>query len=128
MDYEKIILDYLRALENSDYGKLMNIFEEGSIVNSPLYGEVKASDFYLDLFENTNKSNISLLNIFNSINNEGTVAGHFIYEWILKDGTHTKFECVDVFKLTEKNKIKELTIIYDTQNTRNQFEKLWIFK
>ena len=124
MNYEKIILDYLRALENSDYGKLMNIFEEGSIVNSPLYGEVKASDFYLDLFENTNKSNISLLNIFNSINNEGTVAGHFIYEWILKNGIHTEFECVDIFKLNEKKKIKELTIIYDTQNTRNQFEKL----
>ena len=30
--------------------------------------------------------------------------------------------------INEKKKIKELTIIYDTQNTRNQFEKLWIFK
>ncbi len=124
MDYDEVIVDYLGALENSDYDKLMDLFSDEAVVNSPLYGEIKASDFYLDLFESTNKSEISLINIFTSITNNNVAAGHFFYEWILKDETQTSFECVDIFKFTKNNKIKELKIIYDTNNTREQFENI----
>ena len=124
MTYEKVIREYLKALENSDYSRILDIFADEGIVYSPLYGEVKATDFYSDLFESTKSSDISLINVFESLTNENTAAGHFSYEWVLKDGTLTAFECVDIFKFNDDKDVKELKIIYDTSNTRKQFENM----
>ena len=72
----------------------------------------------------TSNSQISLKNIFLSTDSPKTAAAHFVYNWILKDGTPAPFECVDIFRFNEDNKIQELTIIYDTSSTREAFEKV----
>jgi len=124
MQIEKTIKEYLKGLEVGSYEDIIKLFSSDAIVHSPLYGEIKAKKFYQDLFKDTSKSKITLMNIFVSHNKLQTAAGHFHYDWILKDGTQTSFECVDVFRFDEDGKIEELTIMYDTSKIRTSFEDM----
>jgi len=124
MQIEKAIKEYLRGLEIGSADEIIKLFSPDAIVHSPLYGDVKAKKFYQELFKDTSKSKITLMNIFVSQNNPQIAAGHFRYDWILKDGTSTSFECVDIFRFDENGKIKELTIIYDTSKIRTSFEEM----
>lgn len=124
MQIERTIREYLKGLEVGSYENIIKLFSSNAIIHSPLYGEIKAKKFYQDLFKDTSKSKITLMNIFISQNNPKISAGHFNYDWILKDGTPTSFECVDVFQFDNDGKISELTIIYDTSKLRTSFEKM----
>lgn len=124
MNSKEIIKEYLKGLEIGSYENIIKLFTEDATIHSPLYGKINAKAFYQDLFKDTSKSKITLRNIFTNPENKEVVAGHFRYDWILRDGTSTFFECVDVFRLNDKGKIKELTIIYDTAKIRNSFEDL----
>lgn len=117
MDIERAIKLYLEALEEGNYEKIIKLFTGDATIFSPLYGKIKAKDFYRKLFKDTVKSKITLLNVFRG-DNKFVGAGHFYYDWILKGGTSTSFECVDVLRFAGDGKIKQLTIIYDTHKTR----------
>ncbi len=123
MEHKSTIKKYLDALQNSDYENLISLFTSDAIIYSPLYGEVRANKFYEDLFKDTNKSVITLKDIFMSEDNsKGAV--NFLYDWTLSDGSPVSFDCVDIFKFTSDGKIQELTIIYDASQTRLNFDKL----
>jgi len=111
---------YLRTLEESNYSSLIELFTHDAVVDSPLYGKKRASEFYKELFKDTNSSKITLLDIFES---ENAGAGYFRYDWKLKDGTLVTFDCVDVFRFLQ-DKIETIKIIYDTYYTRAAFKKL----
>lgn len=125
MELKETIKKYLDALERADYENLISLFAPNAIVHSPLYGETEAEKFYKDLFKDTNKSVITLKDIFTSEDNsKGAV--NFLYDWTLSDGSPSSFDCVDIFKFNSDGKIQELTIIYDTSQTRPKFDKLKI--
>ena len=107
-----------------DIELILQGFASNAMIHSPLYGDIPAKEFYGKLFNDTRQSDISLLNIFEGKDNNYTAAVHFKYHWILKDGTPTHFECVDVFKFDEEAKIADMTIIYDTSKLRSAFEQL----
>lgn len=124
-NYQKdIIQQYLAGLESGNIESIVSLFSDDAIVHSPLYGDMPAKDFFKSLVADTTRSDISLINIFSSIDQPDTCAAHFRYHWTLKGGTATSFECVDVFQLNELGKIKVLTIIYDTHKTRELFDRL----
>ncbi|CAN5457532.1 nuclear transport factor 2 family protein [soil metagenome] len=118
------IYNYFKGLETGNINMILDVFAENAIVHSPLYGDQLATVFYTKLFADTRQSDITLLNIFESIENNYTAAVHFKYHWILADGTPTHFECVDVFKFDENGKVADMTIIYDTAKLRPAFEAL----
>ena len=90
--------------------------------SSPLYGTMPARDFYAALFADTEASDTTLLNIFDSSDNGGAVALHFRYGWTLADGTPVAFEVVDVIELTRaRDAFAKLTIIYDTAPLRSDW-------
>jgi len=120
---EKTIRKYLKNLERGDYEEMMKLFSKNAIIHSPLYGKIRAERFYKGLFKDTSKSKITLLNTFKS-ENKSVAAGHFRYDWTLKNNAKTSFECVDVFQFDKKGKIMKLTIIYDTSRIRRSFERL----
>lgn len=120
MDTEKILTQYLHALEKKSYQDIIALFTDDAIVNSPLYGNVKASHFFKELFNDTAQSTLTVIHTFTSAQ-AGAV--HFLYTWELKDGSTFSFECVDVFDIADA-KINQLTIIYDTCHVRTPFEKM----
>ena len=114
---------YLEALQDGDFETLMTLFTKKAKVVSPLYGVQKANVFYRDLFRDTNRSKIKLLGIFTNLE-DNTASVNFIYEWTLANGRLTTFDCVDIFHFNKKNKITQLKIIYDTQQTRPLFNEV----
>ncbi|MBI5228365.1 nuclear transport factor 2 family protein [Candidatus Micrarchaeota archaeon] len=122
MESSAVIKKYLRALEEAD-SSIIGLFSPNAIVNSPLYGKVNATSFYKDLFKDTTNSKITLMNIFKG-ETPTVAASHFRYDWVLKNGSKTSFECVDVFHFDKNGKISELTIIYDTFKLRGIFEEM----
>jgi hypothetical protein len=118
-----IINQYLRGLQEGDYNKIISLFTKNAVINSPLYGKIKATKFYKELFKDTNKSKIKLINIFEN-KNKDAIAAYFIYDWKITNNSKTKFNCIDIFKLTKDRKIKELTIVYDTAEIRSSWNKL----
>ncbi len=121
MNTEQIIKEYFKGLEAGSYNQVIQLFDEHAVIHSPLYGIVDAQSFYQELFKDTNRSRITLLNVFVSTT-APCAAAHFLYDWVLKDGTPTDFECVDVFEFNPKtNKITSLKIIYDTFKVRPVF-------
>lgn len=123
MTISEIIQHYFQALERGDEYAVLQLFSEKAIVVSPLYGRMKASEFYEQLFEDTAQSLITLLQIFKGLQ-VGSAAAHFQYRWILENGEPVSFEGVDIFEFNEKKKIRKLTIIYDTNLVRGAFERL----
>ncbi|MEK6981732.1 MAG: nuclear transport factor 2 family protein [Candidatus Micrarchaeota archaeon] len=120
----KIIIEkYFKALETGNYEQMIKLFTPDAVVHSPVYGNVKANEFYKKLFSDTSESKIILLNIFEGKDNF-TGACHFMYDWKLANGKDISFECVDVFKFSDSGLIKELTIIYDASATRPALKRI----
>jgi len=122
--FTPVLYSYFKGLEMGNTGLILEGFAENAIIHSPLYGDVPAKKFYARLLNDTRQSDITLLDMFESKENNYTAAVHFKYHWILKDGTPTHFECVDIFKFDESGKIADMTIIYDTAKLRTAFEQL----
>lgn len=121
---KEVLYTYFKALETADINLILSVFATNAIIHSPLYGDMPANRFYEALFADTNRSDISLINFFESTENKYTAAVQFKYHWILADGTPTHFECVDIFRFDEFGKVAEMTIIYDTAKLRTAFENL----
>lgn len=121
-NFKDSLYKYFKGLETGNLNMILSVFAGNAMIHSPLYGDVPAAEFYTKLFADTRQSDITLLNIFDSTENNYTAAVHFKYHWILADGTPTHFECVDVFKFDETGKVADMTIIYDTAKLRPAFE------
>ena len=114
-----VINAYFRSLEAGVCDQTLELFTKDATVNSVLFGEMAAAEFYQKLFANTNRSQVALKEVFFSNANTNHATAHFVCDWILKDGTPAPFECVDIFEFDPlSNKIKSLKIIYDTHHIR----------
>ncbi|MDF0490404.1 nuclear transport factor 2 family protein [Sphingomonas sp. H39-1-10] len=114
---------YLAGLNSGDLDAVLALFTPDAQVSSPLYGVRDARSFYTDLFADTERSETQLLNVFDTSSGGPAIALHFEYDWTLGSGKLVKFECVDVFELTEDaQRFRKITIIYDTAHLRADFE------
>ena len=125
MERANVIRSYLAGLVKADHTELLKLFSGDATVSSPLYGEMAATDFFKQLFEDTLESKIDLKGIFVQESDTNTHAAHFIYDWKLKNGETASFRCMDIFRFAaHSNKIRHLTIIYDSNRTRDAFNRM----
>ena len=117
---------YLEGLQSANEEKIISLFSDHAMIHSPLYGDKFAKEFFKVLFADTFQSEIKLLNIFQNPDRPGSYAAHFNYTWTLKNGAISHLECVDIFQFDELGKIIEMTIIYDTYQTRRHVWRPWI--
>lgn len=114
---------YLAALNSGNLENVLNLFTKEAVVVSPLYGEMLATDFYRELFQDTSNSKTTFLGVYEA-KGSSNVMMHFNYQWTLKNKTVVNFECVDLFELNEeKDSFKKLKIIYDTYPIREDFDE-----
>jgi len=81
MDKETVVRQYFNCLEEGNYHEIIQLFSKEAIILSPLYGEKKPGDFYAELFADTNRSKITLKNIFISVSHQNIVSALFLYDW-----------------------------------------------
>ena len=123
MTTDQLCHRYLAALNAGDLKAVLDLFTPDAQVSSPLYGLRDAQTFYAELFEDTSRSDTRLLNIFDQSSSGSAIALHFEYDWTLASGKMVKFECVDVFEITDDGeRFKKITIIYDTAHLRSDFD------
>ena len=123
MTKKQIASQYLKYLESGELDKVLELFNDSGIVDSPIYGIKKAKDFYHELMNDTSNSKLKLLGIFEQ-NDSNSLALYFNYKWILKNNEKVEFDVVDIIEFDQKNKIKKLKIIYDTLNARKLVDSL----
>ena len=124
MERAEVVKSYLNGLVKADHTELLKLFTDDASVSSPLYGEMAAADFFKELFKDTAASQISLEGIFVEVSDPTIYAAHFIYDWELKNGEAVSFRCMDIFAFADSSdKIRHLTIIYDSSRTQGAFLK-----
>lgn len=123
MTKSEIAQAYIAHLSKGDLQQLLVLFAENARVISPVYGEKNYKDFYIQLFADTQTSELSIQGIFEDAET-GKLALHFDYGWTLRNGSKVNFEVVDILEFDENNKIAVLTIIYDTVHSREGLKKL----
>jgi hypothetical protein len=118
--------EYLAALETADTTRMLTLFADGAIVNSPLYGLMPAREFYPRLFQDTAQASLRLRSVLVGKTTEGrpTVAFWFDFHWTLSDGALAQFTVVDVAELDQDGRILTLQILYDTAPLRASFDAL----
>lgn len=120
---KEIATKYIEYLEKGDLENILDLFSEKAVVDSPVYGVMKAPDFYNKLMADTINSKLEILDIFESTNSNN-LALYFKYHWTLINSEVVDFDVVDIIEFDEENKIQKLKIIYDTLFSRPQVRNL----
>ena len=123
MTKEEVAQNYLSFLEKNEVDKVISLFAEDGIVESPLYGTMPASKFYKALADDTTTSKLKFDGLFLE-KDSNRISLLFDFNWELKDGKRVVFKVVDIIVLNSENKIEKLTIIYDTVHSRSAIEEL----
>lgn len=117
---DTLVTTYLNSLATADAAKIISLFAPDGQVHSPLYGLMKATEFYPMLFDDTNESVLHLRKI---LKGDQTIAFWFDFDWTLADGTPAPFTCVDVVELDSEGQITDLHIVYDTSTLREAWTR-----
>lgn len=123
MTKTKVLHDYLEHLQNGNIEKVIDLFNEDGIVESPIYGVKKAKQFYTELSNDTSNSRLQLKGVFEQ-KDSNNYALYFTYIWTIKNGKVVEFDVVDIIEFDDKNKIINLKIIYDTVISRTLINEL----
>jgi hypothetical protein len=122
MKPEAVIRDYFSALESGRYNDIVKFFSSSSVIESPVYGEVKASDFLRGFLKDTTKAKISIIEVFHSESDPRIFSAKVYYQWLLKNEKFTSFNGIFVFTIL-KDRIARLEIFYDAESARSMVNK-----
>lgn len=120
---KEIAIKYLDYLDKGDIENITKLFNENGFVDSPIYGIMKADEFYHKLNNDTSNSELLLKGIFED-NDSNKLALYFCYKWTLKNKEEVEFDVVDIIEFDSFNMINKLKIIYDTVLARALLKQL----
>ena len=120
---KEIAIKYLDYLDKGEIENIIKLFNENGVVDSPIYGIMKANEFYHKLKNDTSNSELHLKGIFED-NDSNKLALYFGYTWTLKNKEEVEFDVVDVIEFDSLNRINKLKIIYDTVLARTLVKQL----
>lgn len=120
---KEITIKYLDYLDKGDIENIIKLFNKNGVVDSPIYGIMKADEFYHKLNNDTSNSELHLKGIFED-NDSNKLALYFGYTWALKNKEEVEFDVVDVIEFDSLNRINKLKIIYDTVLARTLVKQL----
>ena len=123
MNNKKVVIKYIEFLEQGDLKGIIDLFAKDGIVESPLYGKMRASEFYIELMSDTTKSQLEIKGIYEAPESN-SIALFFNYKWTMKNNEIADFDVVDIIDFNNSAKIKNLKIIYDTVESRRIMDKL----
>lgn len=111
------IQTYFERLTAGDTEGILALFAPDARVHSPFLGDRPVRAFFEKLAD---ASVQSTLTVFDVLLGEGTGAGQFRYDWVLKDGSTLSFEGVDHFAFDAEGRFTAMRIYYDTHPVREQ--------
>ncbi len=126
--YIGVMQTYMKALGNSDYNTIKDLFTPHGKVLSPFLGEIDADAFFDRLGAVSVENTITPIDIFVSAGGQNRATCYFQYDWKVRDGTVISFKVMDLFTFAPgSEKIEHLNLIYDTHpiraNAGNKYEQ-----
>lgn len=126
MNANQIADSYLDGLGRKDLDQVLSLFDANGLVSSPLYGELPASEFYPQLFSDSQSSTLTLKGVTTGKSveeDQELVSIWFHFAWTLANGEPADFDVVDVLEIDRSGLIRKLHIIYDTFELRDSFQR-----
>lgn len=123
MNNKKVVIKYIEFLEKGDLNGINGLFDKDGMVESPIYGKMRASEFYKELMTDTTKSELELKGIYEAPESN-SIALFFNYKWTMKNNEIADFDVVDIIDFNNSAKINNLKIIYDTVESRRIMDRL----
>ncbi|NPT61501.1 nuclear transport factor 2 family protein [Paraburkholderia elongata] len=117
--YTQQVRTYLKELERGDVAAICALFAPDAQIFSPFLGWMQAAPFFAKVSEASGESKITPIDICVSTTGARRATGYFIYDWVLKDGSAVRFECVDVFEFDANGLVERMKIVYDTYPIRS---------
>jgi ketosteroid isomerase-like protein len=117
--YTQQVRAYLKARARGDVAAICALFAPDAQIFSPFLGWMQAAPFFAKVSEASGESKITPIDICVSTTGARRATGYFIYDWVLKDGSAVRFECVDVFEFDANGLVERMKIVYDTYPIRS---------
>ncbi|MGY2489244.1 nuclear transport factor 2 family protein [Cupriavidus sp. CP313] len=117
--YTQQVRAYLGLLERGDVAAICALFTPDARIFSPFLGWMAPAPFFAKVSEASGRSTITPIDVCVSTTGARRATGYFIYDWMLKDGSAVRFECVDVFEFDVNGLIERMVIVYDTHPIRS---------
>ena len=115
MTVPTVIRRYLKALEAGDLQGVLDCFSLDGVVVSPVYGIVKAQDFYARLFADTIRTEIVVRDLYAAQGRPDRAIAHFDYVWERRGEPTLETRLIDLFDFDPSGtKVVRLRIIMDT--------------
>jgi len=121
----ELSLQYRKAVRDRDFDAILSMFSPDAVIVTPLKGECDARTYHEWLFATVKKTTVKVVNAFQALNGEISIAVQANYEWLMHDEKIIKFGGMSVFEFTaDKKKIKKMSTFYDTSLVRPQIGEL----
>ena len=117
---QRMVHDYLKALEAGDADKAASLFIPDGWVESPFLGRLPVRQFIKKVAESSKGTRLTVHDVLVSAEGHMRSVAYYLYDWQLKDGSRVSFECADVFNFDlDTGRIASIVLVYDTHLVRD---------
>jgi hypothetical protein len=121
----ELSLQYRKAVKERNFNAILSLFSSDAVIVTPLKGSCDVRTYHEWLFATVKKSTVKVINAFQALNGEISIAVQANYEWLMHDEKIINFGGMSVFEFTaDKKKIKKMSTFYDTSLVRPQLAGL----
>ena len=116
---QRMVHDYLRALEAGDADRAAALFIPDGCVESPFLGRLPVKQFVKKVADSSRGTKLTVHDVLVSAEGHLRAVAYYQYDWRLKDGSRVSFDCADVFNFDPSTgHIQSIVLVYDTHPVR----------
>lgn len=121
----ELSLQYRKAVRDRDFEAILSMFSSDAVIITPLKGSCDVKTYHEWLFATVKKTSVKIINVYQALNGEISIAVQAEYEWVMQDDKVIHFVGMSVFEFTpDKKKIQKMSSFYDTSLVRPQIVEL----
>jgi len=116
---QRMVHDYLRALEAGDADRAAALFIPDGCVESPFLGRLPVKQFVKKVADSSRGTKLTVHDVLVSAEGHLRAVAYYQYDWRLQDGSRGSFDCADVFNFDPSTgHIQSIVLVYDTHPVR----------
>lgn len=116
---QKMVHDYLKALEAGDADKAASLFIPDGWVESPFLGRLPVRQYVKKVADASKGTRLNVYDVLVSAEGHLRAVAYYQYDWRLNDGSRVAFDCADVFNFDPSTgRLQSIVLVYDTHPVR----------
>ena len=120
---QKVVHEYLKALEAGNADKAAALFVPEGWVESPFLGRLPVRQYIQKVADASRDTKLIVHDVLVSAEGHLRAVAYYRYDWRLKDGSRVAFDCADVFNFDAgTGRLESIVLVYDTHPVRRVVE------